>query len=172
MLVTFNSDLFGIYRSVTPLIKPDGSITHEPKEKASLFADVFGSKQSDEKLQMPQSCVPDAKLTNIAFRSKEIEKLLLDLDSYGGAGPEGIFPLFFKKSYQILSPKLSVIFRKESRAGAFSSCWRFGNVTSLSKCGENSSNPSDFLPITITAVPSKMYERLLARRQNAFAEKK
>ena len=168
---TFNSALFGIDMSVPPLIKPDGCITHDPKEKASLFADVFGSKQSNEKLQMPQSCVPDAKLTSVAFRSKEIEKLLLDLDSYGGAGPDGIFPLFFKKSYKVLSPKLSVIFRKESRAGAFSSCWRFGNVTPLSKCGGNSSNPSDFRPITITPVLSKIYERLLARRLNAFAER-
>ena len=50
-------------------------------------------------------------------------------------------------------------------------CWRVGNITPLSKCGSSSSCPSDYRPITITPVSSKVYERLLARRLNAFAEK-
>ena len=120
-------------------------------------------KQSNDKLRMPQSCCPDAKLTTLAFRSREIEKLLLDLDAYGGAGPDGIFPLFFKKATKVLSPKISVIFRKDSRAGVFSTCWRVGNITPVSKCGSSSSCPSDYRPITITPVLSKVYERLLAQ---------
>ena len=51
-------------------------------------------------------------------------------------------------------------------------CWRVGNITPLSKCGSSSSCPSDYRPITITPVLSKVYERLLARRLNAFAENK
>ena len=169
---TFNSALFGIDMTVPPLIKSDGSITHNPEEKATLFADIFDSKQSNDKLTMPHSCFPEAKLTKLAFRSIEIKKkLILELDSYGGAGPDGIFPLFFKKTCEVLSPKLAVIFRKDSRMGAFSLVWRFGNITPLSKCSSNSSYPSDYRPITITPVLSKIYERLLARRLLVFAER-
>ena len=152
---TYKSALFGIGMTVPPLLEPDGSLTHDPKVKASLLADVFDQKQSNDKLRMPQSCFPDAKLTTLAFRSREIEKLLLDLDAYGGAGPDGIFPLFFKKAAKVLSPKISVIFRKDSRAGVFSTCWRVGNITPLSKCGSSSSCPSDYRPITITPVYHK-----------------
>ena len=141
------------------------------KKRQLCLLILFDSKQSNEKLDMPQSCFPEPKLTKLAFRSKEIEKLLLELDSYGGAGPDGIFPLFFKKAHKILSPKLAVIFRKDSRLGAFSPCWRFGNITPLSKCSSNTPYPSDYRPITITPVLSKIYERLLARRLNAYAEK-
>ena len=45
------------------------------------------------------------------------------------------------------------------------------NVTPLCKCGSGSSCPSDYRPITITPVFSKVFERLLAKRLNAFAEK-
>ena len=168
---TLKSALFGIDTTVPALLKPDGSLTHDPVEKATLFADVFDRKQSNEKLTLPQTCFPESKLTGMAFRSREIKDLLLDLDAYGGAGPDGIFPLFLKKTANVLSTKIAVILRKYARAGNFSMCWRVGNVSPLSKCGSGSSCPSDYHPITITPVLSKVFERLLAKRLNAFAEK-
>ena len=85
--------LFGMDVAVPPLLRPNGSLTHCPKEKAALFADVFDGKQSNDSLSMPQSCFPEAELTTFAFRSGEVKKLLLELDPYGGTGPDGIFPL-------------------------------------------------------------------------------
>ena len=153
-----------------PLLKPDGSLTHCPNEKATLLANVFDGKQSDEVLTLPQSCHPEAKLTTIAFRSREIERLMLDLDPYGGSGPDGIFPLFFIKTAHFLAPKIAVIFRKLTRVGKFSLCWRRANITSTSKSVTAGSCPSDYRPISITPILSKIFERLLAKRLNAFAE--
>ena len=90
--------------AVTPLLRPDGSLTHCPKENAVIFADVFDSKQSNNSLTMPISCFPEAELTTFAFRSGEVKKLLLELDPYGGAGSDGIFPLFFKTA-NYLAPR-------------------------------------------------------------------
>ena len=72
-------------------------LTHCPKEKSALFADVFYGKQSNDGLSVPQSCFLEAELT-FAFLSGEVKKLLLELDPYGGAGPDGSFPLFFVKT--------------------------------------------------------------------------
>ena len=47
--------------------------------------------QSNGNLTMPQLCFPEDKLT-LAFCSGEVKKLLLELDPYGGAGPDGTFP--------------------------------------------------------------------------------
>ena len=77
-------------------------------------------KQSDEVLTLPQSCHPEAKLTTIAFRSREIERMMLDLYPYGGSGPDDIFPLFFIKTVHFMAPKIAVIFRKLTRVGKFS----------------------------------------------------
>ena len=167
---TLKSALFGVDDGMPPLLKPDGSLTHCPKEKAIMLANDFDGKQSDEVLTLPQSCHPEAKLTTIAFRSHEIERLMLNLDPYGGSCPDGIFPLFFIKTAHFLAPKISVIFRKLTRVGKFSLCWRRANITSTSKSATAGSCPSDYRPISITPILSKIFEHLLAKRLNAFAE--
>ena len=169
------SALFGVDDDMPPLLKTDGSHTHCPKKKkrkkkATLFANVFDGKQSDEVLTLPQSCHPEAKLTTIAFRSREIERLVLDLDPYGGSGPDGIFPLFFIKTAHFLAPKIAVIFRKLTRVGKFSLCWRRANITSTYKSVSAGSCPFDYRPISITPIVFKIFECLLAKCLNAFAE--
>ena len=67
-------------------------LTHCPKEKAALFANVFGIKQSNNSPTMPQSCFLEVELITFVFHSGEVKKLLIELDSYGGVGPDGIFP--------------------------------------------------------------------------------
>ena len=52
------------------------------------------------------------KLTTFAFCSGEVKKLLLELDPYGGAGPDGIFPLLFVKTAIYLAPKISTVLHK------------------------------------------------------------
>ena len=169
---TLKTALFGVDVVVPPILRPDRSLAHCSKEKAALFADVFDSKQSNDSLNMPQSCFPEAELTAFAFYSGEVKKLLLELDSYGCAGPDGIFPLFFIKTAIYLAPKISTVLCKLVRIGGFSMCWRVGNISPVPKSGSANSCPSGYRPITITPVLSKVFERLLAKRLNNFAEKK
>ena len=116
-------------------------------------------------------CFPEAELTTFAFCSGEVKKLLLEHDPYGGTGPDGIFPLYFVKTVNYLAPKISTVLRKLVRIGGFSMCWRVGNITPVPKSGSVNSCPSDYRPITITPVLSKVFECLLAKRLNNFAEK-
>ena len=167
---TLKAALFGVDSSMPPLLKVDGSVTHCPKEKADLLADIFDSKQSNESIDLPQTCFPDVKLSSLAFRSREVKQLLLDLDNYGGTDPNGIFPLFLKKNAQVLAPKISAFLRKLVRAGSFSSFWRLGNIAPLPKGVSASSDPSDYRPISITPVLSKIFERLLSKRLSKFVE--
>ena len=166
---TLKTALFGVDVAVSPLLRPDGSLTHCPKEKAALFADVFDSNDS---LTMPHSCFPEAELTTFAFRSGEVKKLLLELDPYGGAQPDDIFPSFFVKTANYLAPNISIVLRKLVRIGGFSMCWRIRNITPVPKSSSANSCPSDFCPITMTTVSSKIFGRLLAKCLNDFAEKK
>ena len=167
---TIKSALFGVDVTIPPLLKQDGSLCHNPKEKAELLANVFDSKQNRESVNLPPSCFPEPKLTTIAFRSRTVKKFLMDLDTFGGTDPNGFFPLFFKKTSEFLAPKISVIFRKLIKLGLFSLCWRTGNVTPLAKGITPSSFPSEYRPITITPILSKIFERLLAGHLGKLAE--
>ena len=97
---------------------------------------------------------------------------MLELDPYGGAGPDGIFPLFFVKTASYLAPKISTVLHELVRIGGFSMCWRVVNITLVPKSDSANSCPSDYHSIPATHVFSKVFECLLAKSLNNFSEKK
>ena len=70
---------------------------------ADLLSDHFDSKQSREAVDIPLTCHPSPSLTTFAFRSSEVWRLLLDLDHYGGTDPLGMFPLFLKRTADVMA---------------------------------------------------------------------
>ena len=65
--------------------------------------------------------------------------LLLDLDPYGGTDPLGMFPLFLKRTADVVAPHLSAVFQRLVRLGSFLACWRQANVTPIPKGPPSSS---------------------------------
>ena len=94
---------------------------------------------------------PSPSLTTFAFRSSEVRHLLLDLDPYGGTDPLGMFPLFLKRTADVMDPRLSVVFQRLVRLGSFLACWRQANVTPIPK-SPPSSSVANYRPISITSV--------------------
>ena len=95
---------------------------------------------------------------------------MLDLDPYGGTDPLGMFPLFFKRTADVMAPRLSVVFRRLVRLGSFPACWRQANVTLIPK-GPPSSSVANNRPISITSVLSKVFERLVLVCLGRFMER-
>ena len=130
---------------------------------------VIYGKQSRDPDDLPSTCHPSPSLTTFAFRSREVQRLLLDLDSYGGTDPLGMFPLFLKKTAVVLAPRLAVIFRRLLRLGRFHICWRVANVTPIPK-GPPFSSASNYRLISLTPILSKVFERLVSVRLVRFME--
>ena len=78
--------------------------------------DVLMNVQSPHKWWSPS-------FTTFAFRSSEVSRLLLDLDRYGGTDPLGMFPLFLKRTADVMAPRLSLVFQRLVRLGSFPACW-------------------------------------------------
>ena len=89
--------------------------------------------------------------------------LLLDLDSYGGTDPLGIFNLFLKRTAYVLATSLAVVFRRLLRLGSIPVCWRVANVNPIPK-GPSSSSALNYRPISLTPILSKVFERLVSVR--------
>ena len=119
---------------------------------------------------MPLTCHPSPSFTTFAFRSSEVRRLLVDLDPYGGTDPLGMFPLFLKKTTDVMAPSLSVVFRRLVRLGSFPACWRQANVTPNPK-GSPSSSVANYRRISITSVLSKVFERLVSVHLGRFMER-
>ena len=80
--------------SLPPLIGAGGGLVCESVGKADMLSAHSDGKQSSDPVYPPSTCHPSPSLTTFAFRSREVKRLLLDLDSYGGTDPLGMFYLF------------------------------------------------------------------------------
>ena len=115
---TLKSAVFGLSSSLPLLISEGGGLVCESVGKADLLSDHFDSKQSREAVDLPLTCHPSPSLTTFAFRLSEVRHLLLDLDPYCGTDPMGMFPLFLKRTADVMAPSLSVMFRRLVRLGS------------------------------------------------------
>ena len=104
---TLKSAVFGARSTIPPLVGNGGALVSDSASKADLFLRHFDEKQSREDVTIPQTCFPKAQLTGLAFRSSELMKTLLSLDSYGGTDPSGVFPLFLKKVVHVIACPLA-----------------------------------------------------------------
>ena len=89
-----------------------------------------------------------------------MRRLLLDFYPYGGTDPLGMFPLFLKRTSDVMAPRLSVVFRRLVRLGSFPAHFRQANVTPIPK-GPPSSSVKNYRLISITSVLSMVFERLV-----------
>ena len=98
-----------------PLVCEGGGLVCELVGKADLLLDHFDSKQSRETVDQPLTyhlqVLPP-------MSSGRMRRLLLDLDPYGGTDPVGMFPLFLKRTANVMSPHLSVVFWRLVRLGS------------------------------------------------------
>ena len=165
---TLKSVVFGLSSSLPPLVGGGGGLVCESVVKADLLSDHFNGKQSWESVDLPITCHRSPRLTTFAFRSREVRRLLLDLDSYGSTDPLGMFPLF-KRTADVLAPRLSVEFRRLVRLGCFpaSSRQAKANVTPIPS-GPPSSPVANYRPVFITSALSRVFERLVSVRLGRF----
>ena len=164
-LAVFGSNLDS---SLPPLIGAGGGLVCESVGKADLLSAHFDGKQSRDPVDLPSTCHPSPSLTTFAFRSREVKRLLLDLDSYGGTDPLGMFLLFLKTAV-VLAPRLAVVFWRLLHLGSFPVCWRVANVTPIPKAPPSSS-ASNHRQISLTPILSKVFERLVSVRLGHFME--
>ena len=144
---TLKSALFGSSPSLPPLLSEGGELVTSPKGKADLLMAHFDSKLSQTQIQLDEDEDVDVELkfAKVAFRSREVEKLLNARDANGGSDPLGMFPLFLKETSKVLAPKLSAVFRCLLQSGSFPKCWRVANITPVPK-GPPSARVSNYRP--------------------------
>ena len=104
------SAVFGTSSSLPPIDSEGGGLVCESVGKAYLLGDHFDSKQSREAVDLRLTCYPSPILTTFAFRSREVRRLLLDLDPYGSTDPVGMFSIFFKRTADVMVPRLTIVF--------------------------------------------------------------
>ena len=94
---TVETEVFGASSSLAPLVNKEGKLIWSADEKVSLFLTHFDVKLCRDSYQQPYSCDPSLVslvLRSVAFQSRYVRSLLLNLDPYGGNDSGGMFPLY------------------------------------------------------------------------------
>ena len=117
-----------------PLVGRGGGLVCVSVGTGDLLSDRFDDKQSREFVDMPLTCHPTPSIIIFAFKSNEVKCLKLEFGPYGGTDPFGMFPLFLRRTADVLTPSHTVVFRRLLRLGSFPACGRQANVTTISKC--------------------------------------
>ena len=125
--------VFGVCSSIPPMQSVGGALVSDPAGKAALLSNYFDGKQSRDVVGCSASCHRRPKLCTFAFRSREVRRLLLELDPHGGVDPLGFFPVFFRELASALAVKLSMVFRRLLRTGLFPSQWCCADVVAIPK---------------------------------------
>ena len=75
-------------------------------------------------------------------------------------GPDEISNKMLKAVAKEVSVPLNILFNRSFREGKFSNIWKFSNVIPIPKKGD-SSNPSNFRPVSLLSNIAKIQERIV-----------
>jgi hypothetical protein len=93
-----------------------------------------------------------------------VRKLIKKLDKRKASGPDGISAYLLKEysdNVPSFIPALTAIFQASMKSRTLPKDWKMANICPVYKSGSRSS-PSNYRPISLTSLPSKLLERIIA----------
>ena len=148
--------------SFPPLIRPDGSIANSPTEKADLFGLLFStnSNLNDSDCFSPPTTSLRTPMSLPVISQDRVYGILSSLKVRKAGGPDGIPPRVLRECAFELSPTLVRLYSLCLQTSTFPLSWRCAYVHQIPKKG-SISDPSNYRPIALTCVLSKVFETIL-----------
>ena len=139
----------------------NGTVTAESHvSKANLLNCLFSSCFSP---QSPSSIEHHPDLSNTECSEEEVGRLLCSLKTKTSTGPDGISSHMLRNTAHSISTSLCNLFNRSLSSGCFPAEWKCSNVTPVFKAGDKSL-VSNYRPISLLSIPSKILERIVHRR--------
>ena len=107
---------------------------------------------------MGNSTYPAARQINVS--QDGVLKLLQNLKTNKATGPDAVPARILKDLAVEISPILALIFQQSLDTGHVPSDWRIANISPIHKKGDKST-PSNYRPVSITSICSKLIEHIL-----------
>ncbi|XP_055589747.1 uncharacterized protein LOC129741945 [Uranotaenia lowii] len=162
-------------RSESIKLELNGTITEEGKSVANAFNEYFCNIGSQLAATIPRNAqingTPSFGNRDSIYMQPATEQevliLINNLDSSKSPGPDGISAQFVKTHHNILAPLIRDIFNDCIQSGGFPESLKTAHVIPIYKAGKKT-NCSNYRPISVLSVFSKILEKLLATRVLQF----
>ena len=150
--------------------KVDNLVVSKPQEVAETLADAFSSVFNDSP---PENPFPhqraQARMGPFSVFYDAVLELLNGLDPSSSPGPDQLHPQFLKSCAGVLAFPLTIIYQRSIATGCIPTLWKHSWVSPIYKSGSRCV-PLNFRPVSLTSVPCKTLERLIARHITEYME--
>ena len=109
-------------------------------------------------------------MNNILVTPAGVMKQLRQLDPYKAAGPDNISPRVLKELADVLAPCLTSLFQLSLDKAVVPQDWKKAIICPAFKKGDRH-QPSNYRPISLTCVTSKVLEHIVTSHIMCFAER-
>ena len=159
--------VLGRGKSSVPTLINGPEVIASSVDKAELFAKNFASNSNlnDKGHALPDyPSKTDKSLNSFTVSAKEVAKLIKALDSTKATGPDSIPVVVLKNISPELSPILAKLFNKCLHQKCFPASWKTSSVCPVYKNSGDRSSPSQYRPISLLSVMSKLLESVINKR--------
>lgn len=144
------------------LVNSDGNLV-DPDQCASTFNNYFASVFSNIStvITLPEPNLSSQLMSEILITPEGISKLINSLKLSSSAGCDFINSKLLKGTLILSSEILCIIFNQSLRTGEIPDDWKKGQIIPTFKTG-NRQMPSNYRPISLTSIPCKLLEHIIA----------
>ena len=163
LLYTYINDQKSCNEHIRELTKRDGTSSFDMNEIVEIlnqqFCDVFNPTiiypcKNPDQQKITHTCEVSLEI----FSSNKILKSIRELNAHKSASHDGIHLMVLKKCPEAFAKILSEIFKMSLHSRIVPEVWKEANITPILKKG-NRTDPANYRPISLTAVPCKIMER-------------
>ena len=156
-------------KDIPPLLTQSEDVVTNDMDKATLFNDYFASQST---LDISDDyALPDTKKTSenipklqyFTISEEETLQMLNSLDANKSTGPDGLPTRFLKLTALLIAKPLSQLFNKSLSLGVYPTEFKIAHVKPIFKNKGSPSDISNYRPISILSVVSKIFEKLVYR---------
>ena len=134
-----------------------------PADKARIFNAFFASVFTREEataLPVPRPPNVSATLDDVHISRETVARKLGDLKPSGAPGPDDLHPSILRGARQSIAIPMTHLFRSSLDSGILPAEWSVARVVPIFKKGDKRL-PSNYRPVSLTAVPCKVLESLI-----------
>ena len=146
-----------------PLRNNNNTVDIHPFDKAQTLNKHFANiSKVDNPPPLPEEePSPPYTLESITVTEKDVKDQLHTLKTSKPGGPDEISPKLIKALGNSLAKPLMLLFNKSLSLGQVPSDWKMSNISAIFKGKGDSSDPTNYRPISITSCIGKMLEKII-----------
>ena len=146
---------------ISPLLKPDKTLTQNEQEQAEVLSEFFASVLEKEPPGdipiLPERKLTTLPLENLIVTEDQVKKKLQKLNPNKASGPDHLSPKLIKATSSTIAPALTSLFNLSLSKGKVPNEWKHATVSPIFKKGDKKS-PSNYRPVSLTSIICKELE--------------